>query len=119
MTAEDKPLPLKPCPFCGGIADVWGTTEVTIRCRECLTLGQPRWELADAAKAWNRRAPSSPDAAREALVEALKRAQNLPWANGKDTPHYKSVGIPLDVFRDFMRQVDAALAAHDAGGPKA
>ena len=50
---------LKPCPFCGGEADivVYGATgEHTIECLTCGAEGATEYDKAEAIEAWNTRA---------------------------------------------------------------
>lgn len=51
---------LKPCPFCGGKADVYAVTEyphrVNIRCVKCGMSGATYTNEKKAAAAWNTRA---------------------------------------------------------------
>lgn len=46
---------LKPCPFCGGTADIWFHTMYIVSCKKCRTMGHPQDVAADAIAAWNRR----------------------------------------------------------------
>lgn len=58
---------LKPCPFCGGHAEIvqrsksdrWGGTEV-FHAVECVSCDANNWDYTEteAAAAWNRRAPT-------------------------------------------------------------
>lgn len=59
-------MELKPCPFCGGEAEVvtrtfkkWMLKTITyhyIRCQVCRATSAPDYSEAEAATAWNRRA---------------------------------------------------------------
>ena len=71
---------LKPCPFCGGEAEahrgLQATQDIEIRCKKCAasTGNYDDWHevhenLAEAAEAWNRRAP---DPVTADLLEALE-----------------------------------------------
>ena len=60
---EGKKIELKPCPFCGGEADIFTSVEVgylgsnkfTVRCGNCFC-GTGHYEDTERAKeAWNRR----------------------------------------------------------------
>lgn len=55
---------LLPCPFCGGKAEAKKpdpSYEFTlIKCQECDAQTDERIDFADAAEAWNRRAPAAP-----------------------------------------------------------
>ncbi|WP_409364685.1 Lar family restriction alleviation protein [Burkholderia sp. Bp9011] len=51
---------LKPCPFCGGIAEVHGYRLWMVSCRDiaCRSKGPIRGSKNEAISAWNRRAPA-------------------------------------------------------------
>ena len=61
---ELKPLPLKPCPFCGS-DDVlfYGLVhDCMVICKNCTSQGPARADQEGAAEAWNRRADAPPKA---------------------------------------------------------
>ena len=65
---------LKPCPFCGGEAEIvphrffseklkaWKTESYGVECKNCHTSGYQFWGCEEhAIKAWNRRADNAAD----------------------------------------------------------
>lgn len=80
---------LRPCPFCGGPAVIWGTGDTaSVRCRECdahvvrfvpHTLDGEIAAEAKAVAAWNKREPTAYAAAAVAALddaqEELRRCQ--------------------------------------------
>lgn len=61
-TRKEKKNELKPCPFCGGEAEIYcdtqyGGTQYQVRCKSCpAEVGRAWfWNKKDAIKAWNRR----------------------------------------------------------------
>lgn len=70
--STDSKAQLLPCPFCGGKAEAKkpdASYEFTlIKCQECDAQTDERIDFADAAEAWNRRAPSLPD---QSIIEAV------------------------------------------------
>ena len=51
---------LKPCPFCGGDAEIYSTLpeHTYVYCRRCGACGWAARNTAEAADAWNSRSPS-------------------------------------------------------------
>ncbi len=47
---------LKPCPFCGGKAEIEGERIFWVSCQECCAESNSFIELEEAIEAWNRRA---------------------------------------------------------------
>lgn len=52
----EKTQKLKPCPFCGGKAEITGYLLYKIKCARCRAKLPQRYE-GDAIAVWNRRAP--------------------------------------------------------------
>jgi len=60
----DKEIKLKPCPFCGGEAQIKGTTmrgAIWISCRSCWAETFGAYSEEEAIGQWNRRAGDSDD----------------------------------------------------------
>lgn len=101
---------LKPCPFCGGVADILGSTETTIRCRECLSLGQPRWDRELSIAAWNRRHASETERAREDVISAARAlVRETIWADGQEQKRYRG---------DAVAMLERALSAAEGRGSR-
>ena len=58
------PVALRPCPFCGGIAELFlvgenvdgfGMNAYSVACTSCCSVGKPFSIPADAAEFWNTR----------------------------------------------------------------
>lgn len=47
---------LKPCPFCGGEAEIRGDGYFWIQCKYCWAETTGSEDMAEAIEAWNRRA---------------------------------------------------------------
>jgi len=48
-------IELKPCPFCGGKAEIMGVTYVYIECPDCGVKTRGYRDEEDAIETWNRR----------------------------------------------------------------
>lgn len=60
---------LKPCPFCGHVANMFGVCGVVkVACSNCQASAGPRFSIRGAIKDWNRRAIDV-DALREVVAE--------------------------------------------------
>lgn len=57
---EDDKNELKPCPFCGGKAELYASKVADglrwVTCTECYASGEPCDDTESAIRAWNRRA---------------------------------------------------------------
>ena len=103
---------LKPCPFCGGEAEMTGDDHTAfylcrVRCLNCNgNAGRYFQTQAEALAAWNQRTESREREAMEKL-----RAMNCLWMWDGDTLWaIASAGSKVKVFND---PVDAILAASD------
>ena len=110
---------LKPCPFCGGEAEIWRAQQgrtAWIGCMgRCSVLVSKEYKTdAEAIAAWNRRADLAhdpQDARVVALVEALvDAASHLRIIAGMNLMSGSSVAY------NAARKAEAALAAFDKGG---
>ena len=52
---------LKPCPFCGGNAEIKKYTRFWVACDDCLTESAAYATKEEAIEAWNRRAEDGKD----------------------------------------------------------
>ena len=50
-----KTIELKPCPFCGGEAEIQGEDYFWSECKYCSAETMGNWDVAEAIEAWNRR----------------------------------------------------------------
>lgn len=96
---------LKPCPFCGGEAEVvFIKEELYVRCRECGAVGANTFNTEDVIAAWNRRVCVKQNAekldansvasnqlnAKFTYADIEKMVKPLKWINWKDDLGYCS-----------------------------
>lgn len=86
---------LKPCPFCGGEANIyqmhfWGTT-YTCECSDCGIETKPMDTEAEAIEAWNRRTETASDTLMRVLAydatcgvcdKRKERTAKVDWMDG-------------------------------------
>jgi hypothetical protein len=61
-TTDDDEIEVKPCPFCGCKAGVFGYGPFRVVCSQCTGALGPLYVLTktEAADIWNRRPPTTP-----------------------------------------------------------
>jgi hypothetical protein len=95
MSAHPGPAELKPCPFCGGAAEIqffkltqlWGVACRRARDHDAARVYSVTFDPEDAVKAWNRRALAPSDArerVRAVIIDQLYVGDSMTEADQRD-----------------------------------
>ena len=112
---EDTTDELKPCPFCGGEAEIkrTGKLQITIQCKSCVVKKVQKvkrrsldWLFWKMVEDWNTRIEprALPDEARE-LLETMQRILNNGVAIHPCSVIHNDLGIVLSQLKDTEQEM--------------